>query len=637
MTSPIPPDDRRSLTLRLSVLQYLLAVAFAALAVGFWFFQIARYAQFKEIADSQYMQRVPLPAPRGLVVDRHGEVLVENENAWNIVLLRERVKDLDGTLQRLAEATGMDAAVFHEEVTRRRREPSYRPVVLIANATQAQVAAMSARRLELPGIETQEVPRRRYRDEMAGHLFGYVGEVSEVQLARAAYQDLAPGAIIGQAGLEQAYNTLLMGTEGNKDVIVNSRGREIEEVGIRAAVEGTRLQLTIDADMQRAAADAFRHVDSNGVAVVLDPRSGELLSLLSLPAYNPNDFAVGIAPATWRALVADKLRPLSNRALQGTYSPGSTFKIVVAAAAMEEGVAGPNFKTHCSGGATFYGRYFQCWRAGGHGTVDMRQAMEQSCNVYFYTLGNMLGVDRIHKWATAMGLGVLTGIDLPNELTGLVPSTEWKRRVMKDKWYAGETISVSIGQGQVNVTPIQLAVMAMTAGNGGTRHTPHLVKAIDEGKGWTPVPPPAPQSVVTMQESTLKALHDGLWLVVNGAGTARGARAPGRDVSGKTGTAQVISLGRADAARSKMDVRHHRWFVFFAPRDNPEIAGVVFAEHAGSEGKAVPVARHIIDTYFAKKEGKPLPTLVKPATTGTVVVAETTPARAAPGGGGNEN
>lgn len=636
MVTPILADDRRSLTMRLSVLQYGLAVAFAALAVGFWYFQIARYAQFKEIADSQYMQRVPLPAPRGLVVDRHGEVLVENRNSWNIVLLRERVKDLDGTLQLLADATGTDVALFHETVNRRRREPSYRPVVLIPNATFAQVVAMRARSLELPGIEELQVPTRRYRNETAGHLFGYVGEVSEAQLTRADYQDLNPGAIIGQSGVEQAYNKLLMGVEGNKDVIVNSRGREIQEVGIRRAVEGTRLQLTIDADVQRAAADGFRHVDSNGAAVVLDPRSGEVLSLLSLPSYDPNDFAAGIKTATWRSLLSDQLKPLTNRALQGTFSPGSTFKIVVAAAAMEEGVAGPNFRTHCSGGATFYGRYFQCWRTGGHGTVDMRRAIEQSCNVYFYTLGNMLGVDRIHKWATAMGLGVKSGIDLPNEVSGLVPSTEWKRRVQNDKWYAGETISVAIGQGQVNVTPIQLAVMAMTAANGGTRHTPHLVKALDEGQGWKPVAPPQPQSAVRMQESTLQALRDGLWLVVNGAGTARGAAVPGRDVSGKTGTAQVISLSAAQAARSRMDVRHHRWFVFFAPRDNPEIAGVVFAEHAGSESKAVPIARHIIETYFAKKEGRPLPTLVKPPET-KVVTAASTPAGAAPGGGRNDN
>ncbi|MEX1127090.1 MAG: penicillin-binding protein 2 [Vicinamibacterales bacterium] len=632
MATLIPADDRRSLTLRLSVLQYGVAVAFAALAVGFWYFQIAKYAEFRDIADSQYMQRVPLPAPRGLVVDRHGAVLIENRNSWNIVLLRERVKDIGATLQRLADATGADVAQFREIVERRKREPSYRPVVLIPNATFAQVAAVRARSLELPGIKEQDVPTRRYRDEKAGHLFGYVGEVSEVQLARADYKDLAPGAIIGQAGVEQAYNDLLMGIEGRKDVIVNSRGREIVALGTRQPVEGTRLQLTIDADLQRAAADGFRHVDSNGAAVVLDPRSGEVLTLLSLPSYDSNDFAVGITAATWKSLLTDRLKPLTNRALQGTYSPGSTFKIVVAVAAMEEKVATPSFRVHCSGGASFHGNYFQCWRTGGHGTLDMRRALEQSCNVYFYTLGNMLGVDRMHKWATAMGLGVLSGVGLPNELTGLMPSSEWKRRVMKERWYPGETISVAIGQGQVNVTPMQLAVMAMTAGNGGTRHTPHLVKAIDEGQGWKPVPPPAPQSSVRMQESTLKALHDGLWLVVNGAGTARGAALPGRDVAGKTGTAQVISLGKADAARSKMDVRHHRWFVFFAPRDKPEIAGVIFAEHAGADSKAVPVARHIIETYFAKKEGQPLPSLVKPPAASAITAAAPV---TLPRGGGN--
>ena len=344
--------------------------------------------------------------------------------------------------------------------------------------------------------------------------------------------------------------------------------------------EGQRLQLTIDADVQRAAEEGFKHFGYNGAAVFLDPRNGEVLGLVSEPAYDPNTFATGIDRATWNSLIEDKLKPMSNRALQGIYSPGSTFKIAVATAALEEGVVTPNFRVHCTGGASFYGRYFQCWKPGGHGTIDMRHAMEQSCNVYYYTLGNMLGVDRIHKWASALGLGERSGIDLPNELKGLVPSTQWKRDVKGEKWYAGETISVAIGQGQVSVTPLSMAVMMMTVANGGTRYTPHVLKAVDEGQGWTVVPAPAPKSIVKMKPETIAAVRDGLWLVVNGAGTGGRARIVGKDVSGKTGTAQVISLTGAKAARGKMDVRHHGWFVFFAPRDNPQIAGVVFAEHA---------------------------------------------------------
>jgi penicillin-binding protein 2 len=264
----------------------------------------------------------------------------------------------------------------------------------------------------------------------------------------------------------------------------------------------------------------------------------------------------------------------------------------------------------------FYGRAFKCWKRGGHGTVDLRHAIEQSCNVYFYTVGNMVGIDRINKWATLLGLGVKSGIDLPNEVAGLVPSTEWKRQHTGEKWYAGETISVSIGQGQVSVTPISMAVMISTIANGGTRVTPHLLRAADDGTGWKDVPTPAPQSAAVMKPENLRAIRDGLWLVVNGAGTGGRARMPGYDVAGKTGTAQVISLegGRAAAGKTGRDLRDHGWFVFFAPRDNPQIAGVVFAEHAEHGASAAPIAKHALETFFAKREGRPLPPPLKPQT-----------------------
>ncbi len=641
------PDDRRSLTLRLSFIQYLVAMAFAALAIGFWIFQIAQHERFREMAEENHLRRLPRPAPRGVLLDRNGTVLVENQNSFNIALVREQTRNLDQTLHILAVATNTDEAQLRETVNRRRREPSYRPIILIENATTEQYIAMMARRWELPGIIPQEVPSRKYPGhEMAAHLFGYVSEVTEAQLQRADYDNVESGAIVGQAGVEQAYNRLLMGSEGNKAVIVNSLGREIDELELlkRDPVEGQGLQLTIDADVQRATEEGFRHFGYNGAAVILDPRNGEVLSLVSLPSYDPNSFATGIDRVTWNSLITDKLKPLQNRALQGTYSPGSTFKIAVATAALEEGVATPDFKVFCPGGASFYGRYFQCHLKGGHGTVDMRHAIEKSCNVYFYTLGNMLGVDRIHKWASALGLGERSGLDLPNEIKGLVPSTEWKALHTKEKkWYAGETISVSIGQGQVSVTPLSLAVMMMTVANGGTRHTPHVVKAVADGLGWKPVPPPPPAAVTRLKDSTIKALHDGLWMVVNAAGTGGRGRIVGFDVAGKTGTAQVISLTGAKAARGKMDVRDHGWFVFFAPRDNPEIAGVIFAEHAEHGYLGAPIAKYAMETYFAKKEGRPLPTLQKAPVTIPVAAADDPPivpeavppaARAATRGGG---
>ena len=632
----IGSDDRRSLTLRLSVLQYVVAIAFAALAVAFWIFQIAMHQQFREMAENNFQRELPLPAPRGVLFDRHGKILVANQNTFNIVLAREQTKDIDQTLQVLGEATGVDPAQLKDIVNRKRREPSYRPIVLIENASLSQVIAMRARAMELPGVDSQEVPARNYEGEMGAHLYGYVGEVSDTQLQQADYKTLEQGAIVGKAGVEQAYNRLLMGADGKKRVIVNSRGREIQELGRIDPREGNRLMLTIDADVQKAAEEGFRHFGIinkgkpyNGAAVILDPRSGEVLSLVSLPAYDPNKFAVGIDPVTWNDLNTSPAKPLQNRALQAIYSPGSTFKIVVAAAALEEGVATPDFRVNCPGGAVFYGRYFQCHLKGGHGSVDMRHAIEKSCNVYFYTLGKMLEIDRIHKWATALGLGVINGLDIPNEKTGVMPSSEWKQRVRKERWYPGETISVAIGQGYVSVPPIQLAQMIATIANGGTRHTPHVLKAIDRGKGWEPVPAPAPQAVHRMKEANIKALHDGLWLAVNGAGTAGRARLAGRDISGKTGTAQPnMSLETQRRLAGREEAKDHGWFIFMAPRDNPEIAGVIFAEHAEHGYYGASIAKHIVETYFAKKEGKPLPRLVLP--TDKTVVANATPAPVPP-------
>jgi penicillin-binding protein 2 len=607
------PDDRRSLTTRLTVMQYAVAVGFAALAIGFWIFQIAQHEKFREMAEENHLRRLPLPAPRGVLLDRDGKVLVDNQSSFNIALVREQTRNLDETLHLLAIATNTDEAQLRETVNRRRREPSYRPIILIENATKEQYIAMMARQWELPGIIPQQVPSRKYPgSEMAAHLFGYVGEVREDQLQHADYAGIEPGAIVGQAGIELAYNQMLMGADGNKTVVVNSVGREIGqplEEEAQAPREGRRMQLTIDADVQQATEDGFEATGFNGAAVVLDPRNGEVLAFTSRPAFDPNAFASGIDRATWNELNTDDLRPLQNRALQGRYSPGSTFKMAVGLAGLEEGVITPDFHVFCGGGQSFYGHYFKCWKPGGHGSIDLRHAIEQSCDVFFYTVGNMLGVDRINKWATLFGLGVKSGIDLPNEVQGLVPSTAWKAQYTKEKkWYAGETISVAIGQGQVSVTPVSLAVYTATLANGGTRVTPHLIKAIDDGKELKPVPPPPPKSQVEVSAEKLQAIRDGMWLVVNGAnGTARRAMIPGKDVCGKTGTAQVISNQGRLAARTTKNLRDHGWFTFFAPRDNPEIAGVVFLEHGIHSANAASVAKHLLETYFAKKEGRPLP------------------------------
>jgi penicillin-binding protein 2 len=602
-------EDRRRITMRLVSLQVGVVVAFAALTIGFWFLQIVQHKQYQEMAENNHQRTLALRAPRGVLFDRNGRVLVENRHSFTISIVREHTKDIERTIRLLSAAAALDPAEVKQIVNRHRGEPAYRPIVIVEDASLAQVAAITARRLdfELPDVVVEEVPTRRYpTDALAAHLFGYVGEASDAQLG----DGISQGAIIGQSGIERVYNKLLMGRDGERRVVVNSMGREIRTLGEVPPVEGRRVQLTIDYDLQKAAEDGFRVAGFNGAALIMDPRDGEVLTYVSLPAYDPNAFASGIDRATWASLNSDKLLPLQNRVIQGRYSPGSTFKIVVAAAALEEGIVTPDFRVNCGGGATFYGRYYKCWMKGGHGVIDMRHAIEKSCNVYFYTLGNMLGVDKIHEYAVKLGLHGKTGIDLPNEQESLVPSTQWKMQRYHQKWYAGETISVAIGQGQVSVTPASLANMISTVANGGTRVTPHVVRAVDDGGGWKVIPPVAIADHKAFRPETLAALHDGLWLVVNGAGTGGRARIAGVDVAGKTGTAQVISNeGKQRARGTDVDLRDHGWFVFFAPKDNPEIAGVIYAEHGEHGYLGAPIAKHVIETYMAKKKGQPLPQL----------------------------
>jgi penicillin-binding protein 2 len=602
------PEDRRRIAVRLTVLQTLVTVVFSVLTVSFWVLQVVQHERYRELAENNHQRTLSLRAPRGVVFDRDGRVLVDNRSSYSISIVREHTVDIDRTVRTLAAVLGVEEQQVREIVDRHRREPSYRPITIVQNATPAQVAAVTVRKWELPDVAVEEVPTRSYPDAMAAHLFGYVTEVSEAQLAQDT--TLKSGDIVGQQGIEKIYNALLMGDDGARKVVVNSVGREIEELYEESyrPTEGSRLRLTIDADVQRAVEEGFRTFGYNGAAVVLDPANGEVLAFTSLPAYDPNAFATGIDRSAWAALNRDRLLPLNDRALQGRFSPGSTFKMIVAAAALEEGLIQPDFKVHCSGAGVFYGRAFKCHKKGGHGTVDLRRAIAQSCNVYFYTIGNMAGIDRMHKWATQLGIGVKSGIDLPNEVEGIMPSTEWKRRRTGEKWYAGETISVAIGQGQVSVTPVSMAVMMATLANGGTRVVPHLLKAIDDGRGWKPAPAPH-GTPVPMHPENVKAIRDGLWMVVNDGGTGGRARIPGYDVAGKTGTAQVISLegGRSAAGKTDRDLRDHGWFVFFAPRDNPQIAGVIFAEHAEHGYSAAPIAKYAMETFFAKKEGRALP------------------------------
>ncbi|HVC19095.1 MAG TPA: penicillin-binding protein 2 [Vicinamibacterales bacterium] len=622
-------EDRRKIALRLAVLRYLLVAVFIVLAIGFWVLQIVDHATYEEMAQNNHQRTLALRAPRGLIFDRDNRVLVENRNSYDISLVREHTRNLGRTIRQLAHVLGLDEHTVREIVDRHLDQPSYEPIVIVQDATLAQVAAVMARRLdtELPDVVVEKVPTRQYpSDSLAAHLFGYVGEVSDRQVAADGLQS---GDIVGESGVEKIYNGLLMGEDGARRVLVNSMGREMRTLEEVPPVEGRRIKLTIDEDVQRAVEEAFHGLGFAGAAVLLNPNNGAVLALTSLPEYNPNEFATGIDRAQWASLVDNHERPLEDRAIQGRYPPGSVFKIVLATAALQDGIVTPDFKVHCTGGAMFYGRYYHCWKHGGHGTLDMEQALQQSCDVYFYTLGNMLGIQRIHNWAERLGLGEKTGIDLPDEIRGIAPSPAWKLRTTGQKWYPGETISVSIGQGQVAVTPIELAVMISTIANGGTRVTPHLLKAVNDGHGWKPVPPPPPKAVLHLKPETIATLHKALWMVVNQpGGTGIGAQIAGFGVAGKTGTAQVISLqgAREAAGKTSRDLKDHGWFVFFAPVDHPQIAGVVFAEHAGTHGAALAIAKFALETYLAEQQGKPLPVWPAPPKPAVALATTTTTA-----------
>ena len=617
----VPAREGRHSKALIALFQGGVVLVFVILLGAFWNFQVGQHERFLEMAENNHQRRLSLRAPRGVLFDRNDRVLVENRHSLNISLVRERVSDLTETLRRLSEVVAVNESELWRVLERQQNEPLYRPVVLVPDATLSQVSAVSARSLELPGVVVEQTPARYYpTDHLAAHSFGYVGEVTAAQLSLDAFKDTQTGDIVGQAGLEQIFIQLLMGVDGSRHVVVNSQGREIETIGEVKPLEGAALKLTIDYDLQRAAEEAFQLAGFDGAAVVLDPQNGEVLSLVSLPAYDPNAFATGINRDDWSRLNNNQLNPLQNRALRGRYSPGSTFKIAMAVAALEEGVIDQDFKVACGGGATFYGRFYRCHTT--HGTVALDEALEKSCNTYFYTLGEKLDVDQIHKWSTALGLGEISGVDLPYEIKGLVPSRAWKQEEVGERWYPGETISVSIGQGQVSVTPLSLAVMMATVANGGRRIVPRLLHSYNDGNGWrlagSNVNPPR----VKLSPTTLDVVKRGLWMVVNQEGTGRRGRITGRDVIGKTGTAQVISLsGREAAEGSTRDLRDHGWFVFAAPRDNPQIAGVVFGEHAEHGYLAAPIARHVIETYFAKREGRELPTLPIPSSVSPVSVS----------------
>jgi penicillin-binding protein 2 len=588
-------EDLRDVQSRLLIVQRVVATLLLLLMGVFWHLQVNRGRHYQRLSENNRVRTVTIAAPRGRLLDRHGQALVENRPSYNVILAPERVHEVDDIVSRLGRALQMGEAPLRESLARSRSR--LLPLVVKADASLADVNVVEARRLELPDVSIDVVPLRSYPlATAAAHTLGRVGEVTEAQLRSGAFEGVRPGTQVGQAGLEARYNERLMGVDGYRRVIVDAHGAEVDEADRVWPREGPSLTLTLDARLQRSAERALQ--GESGSVVALDPRSGEVLAISSVPAYDPNEFTAGIGREPWRTLTTDPAKPLMNRAIQGQYAPGSTFKIVVAAAALEEGVISPTTTVHCPGAASIYDTVFHCNRAGGHGYVNVRQALQHSCNVFFYRIGVKLEIDRIAKWAMRFGLGRPTGVDLPHEAAGLMPTRAWKERVLKAPWYAGETVSVAIGQGQVTATPLQLARLVAGVANGGRLVRPHLVRMVGE----TPLPVPPAESI-GLSQATLGVIRAGLEDVVNAqGGSGWRSRLDGIRVAGKTGSAQVIGRARRpEGDEVRRELRAHGWFVAYAPAQDPEIALAVIVEHSGSGGlAAAPVARSVLMSYFSR-------------------------------------
>ncbi len=586
-------EHRDNLVQRLPLLQLVFVAAVVLIGGSYWFVQVVHGDYYRELAENNRLRNLPIKAPRGLIFDRHHRRLVENTPSYNLLIDRARAADLAASLEFAGGVLERPAAELAELVERPAPSAPFQPVLVAEDLNLAQVARFSAAALEHPEFEIDVRHLRLYRHgPFTAHTLGYLGEVTEAELARPGSPYVA-GDLVGRRGIEQRYDLTLRGEDGEQVVTVDSRGRLREQSGRRPARPGQRLDLTLDLELQQEAAVYFdRRV---GATVVLDPDSGELLAVVSAPSYNPNLFARRLARDEWRELLDAPHDPLQNRALQNTYPPGSIFKIVVAVAALSEGVARPSDTAFCSGATTIYNRRFRCWRRGGHGRVNLREAIKESCDVYFYQLGQRLGIARIAEYARRFGLGAPTGVDIAGEKAGLVPDPDWSLRVRGERWYSGETISVAIGQGPLLVTPLQVASLMATVVNGGRRVTPRLVRGERNDPGAADLDPAA-----------VAVVREALIAVVAERATGAAAQVDGLTVGGKTGTAQVVRQKTwVDSATLPYEQRDHAWFASFASDGRSRLVVVVFVEHGGKgSAAAAPLAKKLYETYYRPATGR---------------------------------
>jgi penicillin-binding protein 2 len=601
----IPPELQRRLFAAVAVV----FVAFSLIAARLWYLQVLSGPDMRSLSEHNRIRLVRVPSARGVVYDRYGDILIDNRPSYDVVFVPEDARDRGRVLSSLAHYLGDEESTLRQTARAPSKRPPYEGIVLRRDLDWQGVVVLETHQFDLPGISLQVGPRRYYPfGPLAAHLLGYVGEVSEHELDGGA-SGYRPGDLIGKAGLEKAWDPELRGVAGGEQVEVDALGRRSRVLEQVPDLPGSTLTLTLDRDLQETAERALG--DQDGAIVALDPRSGEVLVMVSRPAYDPNIFARGIRRDEWRGLVQSRKHPLNNRAVQGQYPPGSTFKVAVATGALEEASVTPTTGFFCSGGIPFGNHFFRCWRKGGHGGVDLHSAIVQSCDVFFYQVGQRLGIDGIADYARRLGLGAPTGIALDHEKAGIIPDTEWKRRRFNQPWYSGETLSVAIGQGYVTVTPLQLAGLAATIANGGTRYRPHYVKRIESADGVVLDIAPEVMGEAGIKKSTLDQVRSAMRdVVMSDNGTGKKARVPGVEVAGKTGTSQVVKMGdRERSNKGVKETRDHAWFMSFAPVGAPEIAIACIVEHAGGGGGAIaaPIVQQVLARYFSRGQGPTAP------------------------------
>ncbi len=591
-------EDLSLVQKRANVVFWAISILLLFILGYYWKVQILDYQTYWRLAEANPIRSSVLSAPRGLIRDRNGTIIADNKASYKVSILRERVRT-NSRLIAIADFLGIGIEELMARIDKYKTVPVYEPVVIKDNLEfEIEVPKIMSRNREFPELQVETEPMRSYpHGALASHVLGYLQERDPEEISADVERRYHMGSMGGKSGMEKACDSWLAGRDGTTFEAVDSLGRSRSVVATEPAVEGRDVYLTLDFEVQQAAEKILE--GREGAVVVMNPVNGEVLAMASFPTFDPNKFIGRFTPEEWLALVNDPASPLENRSIRGLYSPGSIFKLVMALGGLDFGYVSPWTTYYCSGSAMFYGTPRSCWFEPGHGTMNLTEAIRNSCNIYFYNLSRQMGIDLIALAANRVGLGRPTNIDLGGEKEGVVPSSGWKMRTQKVPWYPGETISVGIGQGPLVVTPLQVAAMTSVIANRGARPTPHLFLRLGEGEG--PPFPELPESLenVDFQRSSFETVIEGMWRSVNLEGTGRGAMVQGLDVCGKTGSTQVISREAAKKlAEAGREIKTHSWFSGFAPRDNPRVVVTVLVEYGGGGGAlAAPLAREIFKLF----------------------------------------